>query len=55
MNVEDALDTPMLTDFETAAERIRASGPGSCYVMGAKGKVADRLTEAGLPFYAWAG
>ena len=42
----------MYTDFDAAAACIRKSGAASCFVMGAKGKVADRLSREGLPFRA---
>ena len=40
------------TDFQNASECIRNHGPDSCCIMGVKGKVADRLHQASLPFHA---
>ena len=40
------------TDFENASECIRSHGPDSCCIMGVRGKVADRLSQANLPFTA---
>ena len=42
----------MYTDFDAAAACIGKSGAASCFVMGAKGKVADRPSREGLPFRA---
>ena len=52
MNVEHALGVPIFTDFQSASECIRSHGPDSCCIMGVKGKVADRLSQANLPFHA---
>ena len=52
MRVEDALQIPVCTDFDAAAACIRRSGANSCFVMGAKGKVADRLNRERLPYNA---
>ena len=52
MSVEDALGVPIFTDFQIASECIRSHGPVSCCIMGVKGKVADRLSQANLPFTA---
>ena len=52
MSVEDALGVPIFTDFQNASECIRSHGPDSCCIMGVKGKVADRLSQANLPFHA---
>ena len=52
MNVEQALGVPIFTDFQNASECIRSHGPDSCCIMGVKGKVADRHSQANLPFHA---
>ena len=40
------------TDFQNAFECIRNHGPDIWCNMGVKGKVADRLSQANLPFHA---
>ena len=52
MNVEHALGILIFTDFQNASECIRSHGPDSCRIVGGKGKVADRLSQANLPFHA---
>ena len=52
MTVEHALGVPIFTDFQNSFECIRSHGPDSCCIMGVKGKVADRLSQANLPFHA---
>ena len=52
MTVEHALGVPIFTDFQNASECILSHGPDSCRIMGVKGKVADRLFQANLPFHA---
>ncbi len=52
LRVEDAADSQIYTDFERAALSIRGSGASSCYVMGTKGKVTERLCREGLAFRA---
>ena len=52
MNVGNALAVPLFTDFQNASECIRSHGPDSCCITGVKGKVADRLSQAHLPFHA---
>ena len=52
MTVEHALGVPIFTDFQNAFQCIRSHGPDSCCIMGVKGKVADRLSQANLPFHA---
>ena len=52
MNVEHVLGVSIFTDFQNASECIRSHGPDSCCIMGVKGKVADRLSQANLPFHA---
>ena len=52
MNVDHALGVPIFKDFQNASECIRSHGPDSCCIMGVKGKVADRLSQADLPFHA---
>ena len=50
MTVEHALGVPIFTDFQNAFECIRSHGPDSCCIMGVKGKVAGRLSQANLSF-----
>ena len=52
LNVGNALAVPLFTDFQKASECICSHGPDSCCIMGVKGKVADRLSQANLPFHA---
>ena len=52
MTVEHALGVPIFTDFQNASECIRSHWPDSCCIMGVKGKVADRLSQANLLFHA---
>ena len=52
MSVEDALGVPIFTECQNASECIHNHGPHSCCIMGVKGKVADRLSQANLPFHA---
>ena len=51
MNVGNALGVPLFTDFQNASECFRSHGPHSCCITGVKGKVADRLSQAHLPFH----
>ena len=53
MTVEHALGAPVpFIDFQNAFGCIRNHGPDSCCILGVKGKVADRLSQANLPFHA---
>ena len=54
MTVELALCVPIsFTDFQNAFECIRSHGSDSClHYWTSKGKVADRLSQANLPFHA---
>ena len=52
MRVEDAFEAPIFTDYDDALKFIRSNGSDSCFIMGAKGKVADRLGRDGVAFRA---
>ena len=40
------------SNFHIFPECIRSHGPDSCCIVGVKGKVADRVSQANLPFHA---